>query len=309
MPFIGASGVLGVALEAVSGTYVAPTKFIPIESESLSYTQETNFRRPIRNTPGVVGAAPGNAHVEGDIEMEALAEIIVYFLHASRCTVVKSGTAPSYKYIFTPSPVAVPTKTMSITVRRGNEVFGYTGCVISSFTINVDDDGAMKFNVSIIGANESSQPALAAITWPTLNPFGAGQYKLEIPTATQVYDTDSFEFQSEDNAEAQFRLKNTPGAQFVAFGESNATLSVERDFENRVEYDGYKALTAQSIKLTATAGTESVEISMPAAIKESYEINLGGQGDLVRASVSYQGVIDSTGKHYQITVNTAENVA
>ena len=35
MPAIGASGILGIAPEAISGTYVAPTKFIPFDSESL----------------------------------------------------------------------------------------------------------------------------------------------------------------------------------------------------------------------------------------------------------------------------------
>ncbi len=309
MPAIGASAVMGVALETVSGTYVAPTKFVPFESESLNYTQETNWRRPIRNTAGVVGAAPGNAHVEGDISFEALTDVIAILLHASRCTVTKTGTAPAITYKFTPAPVAVPTKTLSITIRRGSEVFGYVGCVISSFTISVDDAGKMTFNCSVIGSNEASAAALAAITWPTSTPFGIGHYNIQIPTATQIYDADSFEFQSEDNAEPQFRLKTTTGAQFVAFGESNATISVERDFETRADYDTYKNLTAQSITFVASKGAnDSLTILMPAAIKDSYEVSIGGQGDLIRASVSYTGVIDATGKHYEISVVTSENI-
>lgn len=309
MPSIGASAVLGIALETVSGTYVAPTKFVPFESESLNYQQETVWRRPIRNTPGLVGGVPGNVHVEGDIEMEALAEVVAVILQASRCTSVKTGTGP-YVYTFTPAPVAVPTKTMSITVRRGAEVFGYTGCVVGSFTFSIDDDGQLKFNISVVGSNEASAAALAGITWPTSLPFGAGMYSIEIPTATQVFDTDQFEFQSEDNAEPQFRLKNTGrGAQFVKFGESEATLTVERDFETRADYDTYKALTAQSITLTATNGASNIiQIIMPSAIKDTYEIEIGEQGDLVRASVEYQGVIDGTGKHYQIIVTTTENI-
>jgi hypothetical protein len=308
MPAIGASGVLGIALETVSGTYLAPTKFIPFESESLTYQQDTNWRRPIRNTPGVVGAVAGNAHIEGDIELEALTDVVTLFLYASRCTVVKTGTGP-YVYTFTPAANAIPTKTLSVSVRRNNEVFGYTGCVVSSFTISVDDSGSLKFSVSLLGTNEASAAALSSITWPTTVPYGAGQYNIQIPTATQVFDTDKFEFQSEDNGEVQYRLRNTTGAQFISFGESNATIKVERDFETRADYDTYKALTSQSVTFTATKGaSESLVILMPAAIKDSYEVSLGGQGDLVRASIGYIGVIDGTGKHYQITTTCADNI-
>lgn len=304
---IGASGIMGVALEAVSGVYEPPVKFIPFESESLSWQQDTNWRRPIRNTPGLVGAVAGNGHVEGELGLEALHDCVAYLLHASRCTVVKSGLSPNFIYTFTPAPDAVPSQTLSISIKRNGEVFGYTGCVVGGFTFSIDN-GTLKFSVDIKGNTEATQAALVP-TWPTSVPFGAGSYVIEIPTATQVFDTDSFEFQSEDNAEVQFRLKDELGAQFVSFGESSATLTVERDFENRAEYDAFKALTAQSITMKASQGADiGIDILMPAAVKESYEVNIGGQGDLLRASVGYQGVIDGTGKHYEIVVRTTEDI-
>ena len=308
MPAIGASGVLGVALETTPGVFVPPTKFVPFESESLQYQQETNWRRPIRNTPGVIGAVPGNVHTEGDVGMEALHDCVPYFLMASRCTFTKTGTGTPYTYTFTPSPVAVPTKTMSIAVKRNNEVMGYSGLVVSSFTFTIED-GTLKFNCSMVGQDEASQTTLTPV-WPTSTPFGAGMYSVQIPTATQVFDTDSFEFQVEDNAEPQYRLKSSGrGAQFVKFGESNATLKVERDFETREDYDNYKALTAQAITMLASQDANaSIQLDLPVAIKDTYEVNIGGQADLVRASVNYQAAIDATGKHYSIQVITTENI-
>jgi hypothetical protein len=38
---IGASGEVGLAFEATVGTYVAPTKFIPVRNESLKRVQDT----------------------------------------------------------------------------------------------------------------------------------------------------------------------------------------------------------------------------------------------------------------------------
>jgi hypothetical protein len=47
---------------------------------------------------------------------------------------------------------------------------------------------------------------------------------------------------------------------------------------------------------------------MLASIKDTYEVALGGQGDLVRANVNYMGVLDTgTQRSYQLTMKTLEN--
>ena len=308
MPYIGAGGVMGIALETVSGTYEAPTKFVPFNSESLKYEGEPQEHRPIRNTAGVSDVTAGNMSVGGDVEFPVLADILIYFLMVARLSFTKSGTT-QYTYLFKPTAAAVPTKTMSITVKRGNDVFGYTGCVVSSYTFTVGDDGKLVFKASIVGANEASQTAPTP-TWPTSTSFGAGMYKIEVPTATQVFDTDTFEFSVEDNAEPQFRLKNSAGAQFVKFGEQSASASMERDFENRTLYDAFKALTKTSITFTATKGAslDTVTCRMGVAYQKTHEVNLSSQGDLVRSSIEYGAVNDATGIMFDITVMTTENV-
>lgn len=306
---IGAGGAMGVAFEVTQGTYIAPTKFIPIDNESLQYQQDTVWRRPIRYTAEILGAVAGNAHVEGDITMDCTEDVLLYFLRGARTSCVKTGTTPNFTYTFIPTAAAVPAKTLSISVDRNGMVHGYTGCIVSSFTISIED-GALKLNASIVGNNEAAQGALTGVTWPTVAPFGMGLYTLEIPTTTAVFDTDSFSFQVEDNAEPQYRLKNTGiGAQFVAFGERSTTMSVERDFEARTEYDAFKTLTSKSITLKATRTANNVvQIDMPASIVNTYEVGLSGQGDLLRASVAYNGVVDGTGKSYQLIVKTQEDI-
>lgn len=307
-PGIGGGGLLGVALETASGTYLAPTKFIPFNSESLALRQATGWRRPIRKSVDVLGGVPGNVHIEGDIELETTEDTVLYFMHCARAAVVKTGTTPNFIYTFTPTPLAVPAKTMSITVERNGETFGYVGCVVSSFRFGISE-GQLTFSVSIVGRDESSQ-ADATPTWPTTSPYGAGQFSIEVPTGTPVTDTDTFEFGVEDNAEPQFRLKNTGrGAEFVKFGERNTTLSMERDFLTRADYDAFKTLTAQSITLTASKGANnSISILIPAAIKDTYDVSAGAQADLFRASIAYQGVLDVLGKSYEITIKSQEDI-
>ena len=135
---------------------------------------------------------------------------------------------------------------------------------------------------------------------------------IEIPTATPVLDSDSFNFQVEDNAEPQYRLKSSGrGAQFIKYGERNVTLTLDRDYDTRTDYDAFKALTSQTLTLSATKNAnDKVVLLMPVAIKDTYEVGLSGQGDLVRASIAYQVTYDpATSKPYQITVTTpTENI-
>lgn len=309
MPYgIGAGGLLGVALETVSGTYTAPTKFIPFTSENLHVVEDTQFRRPIRESADAIGAVAGNEHVEGTIEMEALEDCIPYFLYAARTDVQKTGTSPDFTYTVTGTPDAVPTQTLSITIKRSDQIFGYTGCVVGSFKFTVTN-GLLMFSVDIIGRDESVESDPTA-TWPTTVPFGAGQYSIEIPTGTPVTDTDTFEWMVQDNAEPQFRLKNTGrGAEFVKYGERDVTMSLSRDFLDRTDYDNFKSVTSQSITFVATkSATNEISMQTPVTFKESYEVGLSGQGDLNRATISYRGTIGGSGNAYTVVVATQEDI-
>lgn len=292
-----------------SGVYVAPTKFVPFMSESLTSVQSTIWRRPIRQSADIIGAVPGNFNVSGDISIEGMEDCIIYFLFGSRMSIAKSGGPTNWIYTCTPTANAIPNNTLSITVVRNGIVFGFTGCCVTSQTFT-QNDGIFMHNLSIIGRDEAVASAPTP-TWPTTVPFGAGQWSIEMPTATPVFDTDTFEFTIDDGAEAQFRLKSTTrGADFIKYGERAMTISAERDFLDRSDFDAFKALTSQSITITATKGANNnVSLLAPVAIKDTYEVQNSGQGDLVRASIAYNGVIDGTGKSYQITLKTQENVS
>ena len=290
------------------GTYVAPTKFFPFNSESITIENDTIWRRPIRQSADIIGAVPGNYHPEGELQLESLEDVVLYFLWASRTTIVRTGTTPNWIYTITPTSAAVANKTLSLTFVRNGTVFGYTGICLSSFTFGIED-GLLSFNTNVIGRDEAVQSAPVP-TWPTTTPFGAGMYSIEVPTGSPVLDTDTFEFTVEDNAEAQFRLKNTGrGAQFIKYGERNSTLSLERDFIGRTDYDAFKAVTAQSVTLTASKSVNNqITLLAPVAIKDTYEVGLSGQGDLVRASIAYNNIIDGTGKSWEIVIKTQETI-
>jgi hypothetical protein len=290
------------------GQYTAPTKFFPFMSESITMTEQTVFRRPIRQSADIIGAVAGNENPEGDMSLEALEDVVLYWLFASRTSIVKTGSTPNFTYTITPTAAGIPTVTLSLTVVRNGVVFGFTGVTLSSFTFTVED-GLLMFNTNIIARDEATQ-STPVPTWTSTVPFGAGTYSVEIPTGSAVTDTDTFEWTVEDNAEAQFRLRSgTRGATFVKFGERNSTMNLERDFMSRTDFDAFKAVTAQSITITATKSVNnSISLLAPVAIKDTYEVSNSGQGDLVRATIAYQNVIDGTGKSWQIVIKCQEDL-
>jgi hypothetical protein len=310
MPYgIGAGGIVGIAFEVTPGTYVAPTKFAPVNSESLQYQQDTQYRRPIRASADIIGAVAGDAHVEGTIELELLEDLFIYWLYTSRYTIVKTGSSPNFIYTCTPNADAIPARTMSITIQRvSGAVFGYVGCVTKGYKVGINN-GMVTLSVDILGRNEASQSAPTA-TWPTSVPFGVGTHTIEIPTGSVVTDTDTYEFGVEDNAEPQYRLKSTgQGAEFIKYGERQVTTSLSRDFQTRSDYDAFKALTAQSITLSASRGiNNNFSIVAPTSVKNTYEVGLGGQGDLLRASIQYMHPINASGVSHTVVVKTQEDI-
>jgi len=304
---LGAAGYIGVAIETTPNTYEPPTKFFPIRNEGLSWVQNTNWRRVIRGTADVIGAVAGNGNVEGDIDMELLTDVLPYFLLCARGELTKGGTAP-FEYEFIPTHGALAANTMSITIVRGDEAFGYVGCVVSSMTFSVDNDMGVM-NLSVLGAAEEAVATPAAPAYGDDVPFGAGTWSLQIPTATQIFDADNFSFEVNDNGEVQNRLKSTLGAEFIAYGERDLQLSLDRDFEDRDEYENFKQLTARSVTVALNeAANNQVSFEMVAAIIDDYAVNLSGVGDLVRSSTTYIGTAGSANEAYKILITTDEDV-
>jgi hypothetical protein len=305
---IGAGGIIGVAFETVIGTYVAPTKFIPILSETLELKETNQYRRPIRQSAAQIGVVPGDFDVEGTITMEATEDTCLYFTECSRAVGVKTGTTPNWVYTYTPTSVAVPPRTLSVTVVRDGVVFGYTGVSTTKQTFSINND-VMQYDVDVIGLNEATQSAPGAATWPTSVPYGPGTWNIGIPNGTQVFDLDTFSFEIDDAGAAQMRLKSARGAQFVSYGERSVQMTASRDFMDKTDYGLFVAVTGQKATVAATNGANnSVQFDIFNAIKDVYQVNLSGQGDLVRASITYQSTLDSSGNEYDIIYKTQETI-
>jgi hypothetical protein len=303
---MGAGGLLGVAFETVAGTYTPPTKFVPILSESLELKETNIYRTPIRQSAARIGVVPGDFSVTGTVTMEATEDTCLYFTECARTTGVKTGTTPNFIYTYTPNSNAVPNKTMSITVLRNGVIFGYVGCVTgkSTFTVN---NNILEASFDVFGLSDASpSPALTPV-WPTSVPYGPGSWQVQIPSPTQVFDMDTFSFEADDAGQENFRLKNARGAQFASFGERTCQMTTTRDFLTNSDYLAFKAVTGQKITVVVTNGANNgIQFDLFNGIMDVYQVPLSGVGDLIRASITYQTVLDGSGNEYDIVYKTQE---
>lgn len=305
---IGATAYLGISHETTYGTYVAPTRFFPIKSCSLKQVWAHRPRRVIRGIADNLGYVAGNNHVEGDIVMELMPDVLPYFLYVMRCSVVKTGAGP-YQYVTTPVHIgdarSLPgtPKGMSIVLYRGGEVNAFLGCVVSQLKITIEE-GIPILTLSIIGSSEVDQADPTPTFIATDLPISAGGFNFQLPTASTVLTVENMTFTVNENAQPQFRLNNTGAAQWVKFGERSVNLEVTRDYEDRVEWDLFKALTATTCTVVLTQGTRSITIKMDNVVRETYEIgDVSDQGSVILASVNYVGNYNAgTSKSYELTI-------
>lgn len=311
---IGGQGMVGLAFETTVGTYVAPTKWVPIRSESLQKIEDKQWRTNIRGIADRTKGPQGNTRVEGDVEFEVTRENLLYFLYTGRWTITKSGVGP-FTYTFVNSHAAKPTtgsgptarKTLSILTARGSRPFGYTGLVAGQYAFSFDNE-TLICTVSLMGLEEAQQ-TIPAATWPTSEPYGGGQNSVKIPTATSRTDINSFTLTVNDNLSAEHRMDGLRTPAFVRFGEREVTASMEHDFDALTDYNAFINATEQEITLLASrsATNDQLSVVLEATLAESYQVNLTSLGDLVTASSSYHAFY-GTQEPVTIEVKTTEDI-
>lgn len=312
---VGGAGTMGLGFEATLGTYVAPTKWIPFRSETLSLVQEPYYRMNIRGVADRTGIVPGYLHTEGDIEVEVTSDILPYLMYLARVSISKTGAGP-YVYTFTPAHVAKAStaasgavrRTASLLIQRSSNPMAYLGSSVGQIALTVDN-GVLIGTFSIVGTNESAQSA-GTPTWPTAAPFGPGKVTLEIPTATPRSDADTFTLTINDNLVAANRLNGSRGAAYQNWGEREITLSVETDFDTLTDFNAFVAETNQAITIKGvnTVGSDEMSVVLNATAPDAYVTNLSALGDVNRATLNYHGFYNTTDAYTLVVKTATENI-
>lgn len=318
---IGASGALGVALEpaAAPGAWVTPAVWIPITGETLAYTEDRYFSEAIRQQTISNAVAQGPYHVEGDVNMEFDCRYVPYFLYATRHTITKTGATAPFSYKLVPaSGGGLPTgnRTLSLTVVRNGVQFRYSGCQVGSFEITIDA-GVTRFNATIMGTTMAT--SAAAIT-PS---FSAPRLLSSISQSIAIGDNalitavasggtamtgatvntsfNGFTFTVNDNPSAENRINQNRSASYIAYHITEANVTTELDFLDKVDYDHYVATDSKRLQFIsgqvsgATPITQNrVTVDVYNSVFEEYSVNLGSWSDLTMATSNFH-IISSGG--------------
>ena len=294
---VAGQGVVGVAFETTQNTYVAPTDFIPLRSETLELIEDKYYRMNIRGTADRTGALQGYKHTEGDVEFEVTADQLLRWMYASRVSIVKTGAGP-WTYTFAPVGVAKTStgagatvrKTLSITTVRSGVIFGYVGCSVVQHVFTVDG-GVLIGTFSIIGSDEAPQ-SNPSPTWPTTTPYAPGKVVLEFPDASPRPDVDTFNITINDNGSAANRLNGSRGAAYITWGEREVTASYDMDFDNTTDYNVFKNQTIQILEVLASnnVANDEVSIKLNNCVVDTYPVSLSGFGDILRASINMHSI-------------------
>jgi hypothetical protein len=323
---LSGSGWLGFAFETTKGTYVPPTTYIPIISESFRYVEDRYFSPQIRQATEVSDVKQGYYHIEGEFEMEADVNFLPYLLHCTRHTISKSA-GPPYTYTFTPSTAGSTStaasgqvqRTASITIARNNIEFGYSGCTIGTLRIFLDG-GILKMGGTLIGEKDNTATGDTP-TWSAPSLFGADATEIGTaasstsPTYTAVFDFNGFEFEANFNGSAQNRIRRDRSASYVSFGETEISLTTELDFIDKTEYNNFVATAQKAIQLESiigganfTAATQGVRLQVFRGVYETYDLGLSGLGDLIMAGVTMRGIGIAGGTSYKLEVKSPVNI-
>lgn len=330
---LGGGGYVALTFETAMGTYLDPstagTIFIPIISETLNYNEDKYYSPQIRQSTIVSEVKQSYYHVAGDIVWEVDSSLLPYLMYLGRHTITKTGAATPWNYKFVPSQAGAAStaasgaveRTASITVVRNGIGFGYAGCVLGGYEFTVED-GVLRMTANIMGLSEVTPGALGTPAWSAAKLLGANAHSVYVaasgtaPTfGAASTDFNGFTWNTNFNAAPQNRIISNRSAAYISFGETEATYSTELDFVSKTEYDNMKNATTRAIRLESIgdavafgSSSDAVRVQGNRTVYDTYEIGLGGMGDLIMASVSGRAVGIAGGNPYEIQVQSTANI-
>jgi len=116
--------------------------------------------------------------------------------------------SPGFTYTFTGNALAIPSRTLSITIVRNGIAMGYTGMVVGSFGFAIED-GLLTFTPTFMGRDEATQtvPTATWLTGTQRAAYGAGKYKIEVKNTTFPVFAQNVEVKTRDEVTLKHRFQ------------------------------------------------------------------------------------------------------
>jgi len=286
------SGQIGWAEEVTFQTFVAPAEFHELISESLELDIVRVESEGIRTGRRLQHRwKPGTNSVTGDVETE---------LHPIGCGLllkhifgdpVTAGAGP-YTHTWS-GPGTIDDRSLSVTVNRptlagADDVFAFTGCQITDWTIGAKIDEFVKFKTTMYGGKYDGAQSKGTATYPAGDPFVFTHASVSVGGAG--LDVESFELSGSTGLKTgRHRLSATnPELPRQSKESERHAITGTLDLGDHVaaEYDRFVAGTDVAIVVTIDDGTASLVFTLNARIDKPSGPNLSGP-DLLSESIPF----------------------
>lgn len=275
----GLDGFLGIGTESTYGTRVAPTTFLPIESESITLTQEFVSTNPIMaglmvQPDGLHRASTRTA--EGSLEMELYDRgmgKLLNMLHGNTVTpTTPGGGTLSRQFVHSIGLTSPVGKSIGIQVARPdtggtNRPFDYTGCKITEATITVEAGSAATVSFTVNAQDEKTDQVVATPTYVTAaRPFTFQDCTLSIagsPAANVRSATITIPLSM---ATDRYHLGNSGIKDQPLLNEfSNITIGASLEFASLADHTRFRTGTSVALKMEAVGSI--IEAAIPYSMK------------------------------------------
>lgn len=325
-PASGIGAQLGIATESTPGTFVPPTTFLTLLSESLQlkpdYTKIAGLRPDVLVQQDALHLQT-TRNVEGDIVPVPLTSGLGKLLNLlTGATVTPTGAAAAKTFVFPIGNSAPDGKSISIQVGVPGtdgvvQAKSVKGAVITSITFGMERGGALTCTATMWGADLDTTQTLATAVYPTnAEAFSFLSSVLQIdgtaPSALVTAATITFAFAK--NVE-RYGLN---GSGTAATPITNAQIAISGNYTVEfsggwAHYNAYRNSTRRSLTLNNSGRTDIVagtkgqlNFTVPKMVVEDNATPVVAGPDIVTTQASWTAVGDGVNPPATITYVTAD---
>lgn len=317
-------GYVGVGVETVHGTAVAPTKFIPVKSVNFNIDQETiNFReiagsRQAQQSFG--GSIRPSVSLTSALYPTGAYGVLLRSLFGSATTAPAAASTTAFTHTFGDSAV-LPSlsfeRSDSATEGQGLLHQRIPGCKIESMSFSAEFGSDVEVQVEAQGLSfpiePDTKPDAGTILLPQISPFIFTDVVIDIDgSPSNLFKSISFDFTN--TLEPQEALRGERSAYKIHEGPLECTLSGSLIYEDNSLYAKFQkasefSVTAKFVSAVADPETNtrySIEFKWPKVTIQNFDVAMEAEGVMeadVEFGVSYDKL---TGRFVEVKLTNLD---
>lgn len=246
---LGALGYVGYGVETTEGTFVAPTKFLPVTSFSFEDSNDFMVPDQIRHSRDRYIAMAAAYPVSGTMEMELISTDVSSLLKSAFTATVSTSAyaGGGYQHVFTPAS-AIDTFTFESSA-ADTLIMRYSGVRVNTLEIKAAFGEIVTASFGLEGLNRQKQGSASTPSFTNVTPFNFSGVDIKVAGGTPLGTVKDFTFGINNNLERIGTLRKTRSWRRMALGMREVTLALSIDFTDTVEYDRFLSETIFDVDL------------------------------------------------------------